>query len=171
MAVRVQLPAFSLNDILGCLAHDGVGRVVFLSHDARGARGGEKDEFAIARYGAGDMAMGRGRIHAKRCAGEGGFLRHRGRVEAKGIVFANVFSQFTGLMMVIFGTFALSSLMLIGARDALYFVLRFMLSALVYRLLFIFELAGMMVVENEGEAEREGEREVRMVHHGFVIKR
>ena len=79
------------------------------------------------------------------------FLKHRGRAESRVIVFSNILAQAAGLILILFGTFVLSGLMLIGARDALYFILRFLASGAVSRIILMFEISGMAAVENEYE--------------------
>ena len=80
-----------------------------------------------------------------------GFLKHREEAEGRLVVFANIFAQIGSLILVLFGTWTLSALLLIGARDALYYILRFYVSAMVCRIVIMFELSGMSAVENEGE--------------------
>ena len=77
------------------------------------------------------------------------FLDNRGVMEPRSIVFANLFAQATSFVLVIFGSFTLSSLLLIGTTDAFLFVLRYLLSALACRSVLMFELSGMAAVENE----------------------
>ena len=82
-----------------------------------------------------------------------GFLKHRGTQESRWIIFANIIAQLMSLVLALYGTFILSSLLLISVRNSFYVFLRFFFGAGVCRLVLMFELSGMAAVESEYDME------------------
>ena len=81
------------------------------------------------------------------------FLKNRVEAEHRFVVFVNIFAQLGSLFLVLFGTWTLSALLLIGAKDSLGYILRFYASAMFCRVVLMFELSGMSAVENESESK------------------
>ena len=79
----------------------------------------------------------------------GGFLDGREQPASRLVVFANIFAQAGSFASVIYGTILLSSLLFIGVLDSFKYVIRYLLSALACRIVLMFELSGMIAVENE----------------------
>ena len=82
-----------------------------------------------------------------------GFLDGREQSASRLVVFANIFAQAGSFASVIYGTILLSSLLFIGVLDSFQYVMRYLLSALACRVVLMFELSGMIAVENE-EADK-----------------
>jgi hypothetical protein len=76
------------------------------------------------------------------------FLQHQERNAFCLVVFCNVLGQFFAFILLIYGTFLLSSLQFIGARDSIFTVLRYLGSSILCRLILMFEIAGIHAVEN-----------------------
>ena len=85
-----------------------------------------------------------------------GFLDLK-RPASRVIVLFNILAQSGSLLSVIYGSIVLSSLLFIGVSDSFQYVFRYFLSALACRVVLIFELGGMIVVENEDRGEYDDE--------------
>ena len=128
------------------------------SNAMRAVRANEKKERAARGGDGGGGALGRAiaaEVTPNAARRKRGFFEHRAVSESRWIVFANIFAQLSSLVLALYGTVTLSSLLLIGVRDSFYFTLRFFFSALACRCVLMFELSGMSAVENDNGSSRE----------------